>query len=310
MKKAFLLILISLLFATSCSSQNTNNFVSLFNGKDLSNWTLQKPGAFEVKDGEIITRSFGAGNDIFSNKWYGNFILRLEFMLSEVGNSGVFIRFNPNIQATGFEVQLLAPWTPWRDDLHCTGSLYGYVPVINRPDETTGIWYRMEIKCDRNIVTVSVNDKVTTIADIDTVKSFINKPYFGVIGFQGNHANKQGQYAKFRNIFIRDLDTEPDYLKKGFYCKDTQFRNYALVAAVSIGADMVATLSDIMSGDDPVAKSGAKDALFNIVAKASDPESPEKEKKAVSAALKKSIKNASTPITKNYLKWLSGMITN
>ena len=90
-------------------------------------------------------------------------------MLSKVGNSGVFIRRNPSVPGDGFEVQLLAPWTPWRDDLHCTGSMYGHVAVTNRPDETTGLWYKMEIKCDRNIVTVSVNDTVTTVADIDTV---------------------------------------------------------------------------------------------------------------------------------------------
>ena len=42
--------------------------ISLFNGKDLTNWTLEKPGGFEVIDGELITRSFGAGNDIFTNK--------------------------------------------------------------------------------------------------------------------------------------------------------------------------------------------------------------------------------------------------
>jgi hypothetical protein len=310
MKKIFLFGLISFLFTYSCSSQSSGNFRSLFNGKDLSNWTLNKPGGFEVLDGEMITRSFGAGTDIYSSKWYGNFILQLEFMLSEVGNSGVFIRFNPNLKEPGIEVQLLAPWTPWRDDLHCTGSLYGHVAVTNRPDEATGKWYKMEIKCDRNLISVSVDGKVTTLANIDTVKSMANLPYHGVIGFQGNHAGKEGQFAKFRNIYIRDLDEEPEYVKKGFYEKNVQLRNLAFVSAVSIGADMVETLSAMMSGDDQMVKSGAKDALFSIVAKASNPEAPVKEKKEVAAAIKKSVKNSSSDITKNYLKWLLGLLTN
>lgn len=152
MRKFILVFCITFIYAASCSSQKSDHFVSLFNGKDLCNWDLEKPGGFEVVDGELITRSFGAGSDIYTNKVYGNYILRFEFMLSEVGNSGVFIRCKPSNQGAGFEVQLLAPWTPYRDDLHCTGSMYGHVAVTNRPDETTGIWYKMEIKCDRNII--------------------------------------------------------------------------------------------------------------------------------------------------------------
>lgn len=76
----------------SCSEQNKGAFVSLFKGKVLTNWALKKPGGSEVSDGELITRCFGNGNDIYANKIYGDFLLRFEFMLSEVGNSGVSIR--------------------------------------------------------------------------------------------------------------------------------------------------------------------------------------------------------------------------
>jgi hypothetical protein len=304
----YFLFIMSIIFI-SCSSPDQEDFVSLFNGKDLTNWKLQKPGGFEVVDGEMITRSFGSGNDIYSERSYSNFILRLEFMLSEVGNSGIFIRQNPSEPGTGFEVQLLAPWTPWRDDLHCTGSLYGHVAVTDRPDETTGRWYKMEIKCDRNIVTVAVEDKITTSADIDTVKTMAGKPYTGYIGFQGNHAEKEGQYAKFRNIFIHDFDLEPGYVLKGFSNENELLRRQSLNAAVNLGAIVVQPLADLMSGDDPMEKSLAKQALFDIVAKASDPEASAKEKKEVKSALRKSIKKTSSEITTVYLKWISGMIS-
>ena len=293
---------------TFCSSQNNDNFTPLFNGKDLTNWTPEKPGAFEVVDGELITRSFGAGNDIFTDKWYGNFVLRLEFILSEVGNSGVFIRCKPSDPGAGFEVQLLAPWTPWRDDLHCTGSIYGHVAVTGRPDETTGKWYKMEMKCHRNIITVSVNDQITTRANIDTVRTLAGKPFFGVIGLQGNHADKKGQFAKFRNIYIHDLDSEPSYVIKGFFEENEQLRSLSQAAAVNIGAEMIQPLAGLMSGENPIAKNGARQALFDIVAKASSPETPEKEKRKVAATVKHCINISSEDITKNYLKWLSGMI--
>lgn len=308
MKKLILISTIAFMYAVTCLSQNKGDFKSLFNGKDLTNWTLEKSGGFEVVDGELITRSFGPGYDIFTNRSYGNFILRLEFMLSKVGNSGIFIRCNPSDPDAGFEVQLLAPWTPYRDDLHCTGSIYGHVAVTNRPDETTGIWYKMEIKCDRNIVTVSINDKVTTMANSDTVKSMDGKTYYGVIGIQGNHADEQGQFAKFRNIYIRDLDSEPDYVLNGFGVKNDQLRNLAVVASVNLGAKMIPPLADLMSGDDPMKKNGAKQALFDIVAKSSDSVAPAKEKKEIRSVLNKTIKTSSSEITVNYLKWLSGLI--
>lgn len=308
MKNTVLLISFMSLIILTCSSNDHDDFISLFNGKDLTGWNPEKSGGFEVVDGELITRSFGSGNDIYTENCYSNFILRLEFLLSEVGNSGIFIRRDPVEPGTGFEVQVLAPWTPWRDDLHCTGSLYGHVAVTNRPDETTGRWYKMEIKCDRNMVTVSINDRITTSADIDTVKSLEGKPYTGLIGLQGNHAEKEGQFAKFRNIYIRNLDSGPEYVISGFVNKNELVRLQALNAAVSLGDQMIKPLADMMSESDPMAKSGAKQALFDIVAKVSDPAVSARERKKVLSAINNSIKTCSSEITVNYLEWIAGMI--
>ncbi len=312
MRRIILISYIVFLYATSCFAQKDDGFVSLFNGKDLTNWTLNKEGGFEVTDGELITKSSGNGFDIYTTKWYGNYIFRFKFLLSERGNSGVFIRCTPAdaYPSAGVEVQLLAPWTPWRDDLHCTGSMYGHVAVTNRPDETTGIWHKMEIKCDRNIITIAVDGEVTTMADIDTVKTLADMPFFGAIGFQGSHTNKPNQFAKIRNISIRDFDTEPDYVLKGFFDENEKWRVPAIEAAVKLGTVMVQPLARLLSGDHPVAKSSAKQALFDIVAKASDDQTPGKEKKEVAAALRKSIRNSSEDTSKDYLKWLAGMIKN
>lgn len=307
MKNNIFLTLILFLTLSSCNPHD-HNFISLFNGKDLTNWQLQKPGSFEVIDGEMITRSTGSGTDIYSEKHYSNFILQLEFLLSEVGNSGVFIRRDPAVPGSGFEVQLLAPWTPWRDDLHCTGSLYGHVAVTNRPDETTGKWYKMEITCDRNKVSVSVDGKITTSADIDTVKTLADKPLIGYIGFQGNHAEKPEQFAKFRNIRIRNLDTEPDYVLEGFKSEDWEVRRVSRLSAVSMGSVMIGPMAAMMSGSDPMLKSEAKQVLFDIVAKVSDPGMSEKERKKVRREITKSINACTSEITANYLEWIMGMI--
>jgi len=316
MKIAIHIISVFSLLILSCTSPGHEDFVPLFNGNDLTGWNLQKPAdssplspGFEVIDGELVTQSSGSGNDIYTEKSYSNFVLQLEFLLSDVGNSGVFIRRDPSKPGTGFEVQLLAPWTPWRDDLHCTGSMYGHVAVSNRPDETTGKWYKMEIKCDRNIVTVSVNDQITTMADIDTVKTMEGMPFTGYIGLQGNHAEKEGQFAKFRNISIRDLDADPEYVIRGFKNNNWELRYISRLAASHLGAIMISPLAEMMSTGNPMEKSEAKQALFDIVAKASDPQTSAGEKRKVSSAIRESIKTVESEITKDYLIWIAGMIS-
>ncbi|NLA49669.1 MAG: DUF1080 domain-containing protein, partial [Bacteroidales bacterium] len=250
----------------------------------------------------------GSETDIYTEKNYGNFILQLEFLLSEDGNSGVFIRRDPTKPDTGFEVQLLAPWTPHRDNLHCTGSLYGHVAVTNRPDETSGKWYKMEIKCDRNKVSVSINGQITAIADIDTVKTLTGKPMVGYIGFQGNHAEKPDQYARFRNIRIRDLDAEPDYVIEGFSNPNWEIRHVSSRAAVRIGAVMIQPMAAMMSGNDPMLRSEAKQVLFDIAAKISNPARSEREKRIIRRKIDKSLKACSSEITSDYLRWLTGML--
>ena len=233
-------------------------------------------------------------------KQYGNFIPGLNFCRKWVTR----VLSDAILQCrSGFEVQLLAPWTPWRDDLHCTGSLYGHVAVSNRPDETTGRWYKMEISCDRNLVTVSINGEITTRADIDTVKSMEGKPFTGYIGLQGNHAEKENQFAKFRNICIIDLDTDPQYVIRGLHFRNEMARSQCINAAASLGAQIIQPLADLMADQDPVAQNGAKQALFDIAANASTAGYPSKEKKDVIKAIRKSIKASSSDITSDYLNY-------
>ena len=290
-------------------AQNADGFTSLFNGKDLANWTMLpgKVPAFEVADGAIETRARN-GSDLFSVERFGNFIFRFEYLLSKVGNSGVVLRCDPsNPWGTGVEVQLLAPWTPYRDDLHCTGSVYGYVAVTNRPDETTGIWHQMEIKCDRKTITISVDGKLTTVAtNTDTVAGMKDKQLAGALGFQSNHS-KEGEFARFRNIAIKNLDAEPEYVRAGFFDGDAQIRTMAHAAALARGFPMIATLAKMMDEENVTARQGAKQALFDIVAKATVPQASSSDKKAVIRSLKASLKAKPSEITATYLKWLLAM---
>ena len=80
--------------------------VKLFDGKDLKNWTQQKPGAWEAKDG-LLGPSSKPGGYIWSKRNYDNFELGLDFKMSKRCNSGLFFRTDPkNAVQGGFEIQI------------------------------------------------------------------------------------------------------------------------------------------------------------------------------------------------------------
>src|SRR5699024_2691721 len=61
-------------------TKQTDNFTSLFNGKDLSGWT-GNTDSYRVEDGQIISKEGAAGN-LFTEQEYSNFILKFEFKLT------------------------------------------------------------------------------------------------------------------------------------------------------------------------------------------------------------------------------------
>jgi len=300
-------LLVAALAAPAAGQGNPEaGFEPLFNGRDLAGW--EETDGFLVDEGTILTRGAKAG-DLFTQAEYGNFVLRFDYMLSEVGNSGVFLRAEPgNVAGSGFEVQLLAPWTPYRDDLHCTGSLYGHVPVTNRPDESTGVWHSMEIVLDRDTVIVSVDGKLVSWAQAGRVDSLQGKSLRGRLGFQGNHSDPE-QWVRFRNPRIKNLDADADYVLRGFGRTEPQIRRTTYDAAVQLGAAAVPGLCRLIAAPDPVGPSAAREALFAIAARASAPDFPRDARDSMRQMLEGERDKAEAAEVKGYLGWLSQMLT-
>jgi hypothetical protein len=300
--------------APATAGGEEKGFVPIFNGQDLTGWNVAaNPEGFRVEDGCMYTGGNNAGTGLLSTENdYGNFIFRFEYMLSEVGNSGVIIR-GDSIRSLawekGYEIQLLAPWTPYRDDLHCTGSIYDHVAIVNRPDETTGKWHEMEIVCDRFQIIIAVDGEVTTWADMSTIKSLSTKSLSGPVGLQDNHSDAE-QWFKFRNLRIRDLDKEPDYVARGFSYTNPRVRKQAHDAAVGLDTLMVAPLCELMATEDSVSSAGAKKALFQVVATASAPDAPASVRSSVIKTLQKQMAGLESEIGRYHLARLLGMLDN
>src|SRR6476469_4911100 len=98
----------------SSAAADDDEFVSLFNGHDLSGWVNVNcaPSTFTVRAGEIVTTGIPTGV-LRTEKQYENFILELEWKhIVPGGNSGLFV-WSDAITAPGqpftraFECQIL-----------------------------------------------------------------------------------------------------------------------------------------------------------------------------------------------------------
>lgn len=129
----------------------------------------------------------------------------------------------------------------------------------------------------------------------------------GAIGFQSNHS-KQGEFARFRKVEIRNLDAEPAYVLAGLAHADERCRVQAREAAVVLGAAMVGPLARTMDGNSVVARSVARQALFDIAAAASAPQLDAAKRTAVARALRDALEAKPSSTTAQYLAWLQGML--
>ena len=221
-----------------------SGFVSLFDGRTLDGWQITGPRpGFEVKDGCIYSISPAGANWLATARDYTNFELRFDWQISEVGNSGVQIR-------NAFEVQLLAPWTPHRDDLHCTASLYGHVAPQNRPSEEGLRWRAMTIIARDYLIEIYVDGELCTNADLREVPTLANASLTGPIELQDAHS-KAGEWVMFRNLRIRDLDADPELALAHFKSDDPRLRALVPPVAARVGAVLVRPALQAAESDDP-----------------------------------------------------------
>ena len=145
-------------FVTTTLFVSAQKTTKLFNGKDLTGWTIHGTEKWYVENGELICES-GPDKEygyLSTNKKYKNFILEVKFKQEANGNSGVFIRSSiEGTKISGWQVEV-API-----NLH-TGGIYesygrGWLIQPKPEDEKIlkqGEWNTMKIK--------AVGDEVTS----------------------------------------------------------------------------------------------------------------------------------------------------
>ncbi|MBZ5594788.1 MAG: DUF1080 domain-containing protein [Acidobacteriia bacterium] len=189
-------------------------FASLFDGKTLKGWKLvdgHGPG-YVVQDGNIVCPAAGGGN-LFTEKEFGNFAFRFEFVLTAGANNGIGIRapYEGDAAYQGMEIQILDDGDKMYkgrirpEQYH--GSVYDVIPARTGYRKPLGVWNEEEIVANGRRIKVTLNGVIILDTDLGMVKEpevlshhpGLARPA-GHIGFLGH-----GSLVEFRNIRVKEL---------------------------------------------------------------------------------------------------------
>ncbi|MBI5365283.1 MAG: DUF1080 domain-containing protein [Planctomycetes bacterium] len=199
-----------------------NGWKPLFDGHSLAGWEpLGQPTGYAAKDGVLSLLTQGGSETLATKEDFQDFELRLDFKISAMANSGLFLRAardGSNPAFSGCEVQILDDFNwetqtkstlkPWQH----TGSLYGSIasgePKAMKP---LGEWNTYSVRYAGTSLTTKLNGKELYSVDTAMLSPEQGEPFAkrapkGFIGLQRHAGDVQGEaYAWFRNVFVRKL---------------------------------------------------------------------------------------------------------
>jgi hypothetical protein len=194
------------------SQHGDQRFESVFNGQDFGGW-LGPVDNYEIIDGTIRCKA-DHGGTIYTEREYGDFVARLEFLLPAGGNNGLAIRY-PGQGDTAYdgmcELQIL-------DDNHETyadldprqyhGSAYGMVAATRGYLRPPGQWNYQQVSVIGSKIRVELNGNKILDCDLQQVNEFLaDQPHPGKsrerghFGFAGHNSP-----VRFKNIRIKALN--------------------------------------------------------------------------------------------------------
>lgn len=192
----------------------------LFDGATTHGWMTSdgKPSRTPVEQGALNPHKSGHYMLVHTQQW-SNFLLSLDFKITNKCNSGVFVRTTSltprpgkDVGFNGIEIAIDDTKTT---GFHDTGALYDLVKPLKNTMKPVGEWNRMEIACIGHHVEVAVNGEPVTRADLakfiepnkrpdGTAHKFdvayTNHPPTGYIGLQDH-----GSPCWFKNIKLKPI---------------------------------------------------------------------------------------------------------
>ncbi|MEI8018275.1 MAG: family 16 glycoside hydrolase [Schlesneria sp.] len=188
-------------------------FVEIFNGRDLTGWTLDGDQSnWKVDASRHVLTATGKGSGwLLTNNEYAEFVLKLEYQTEEGSNSGVAILASP-ADKEHLEVQIgqIAGWATggvWSDLANNVDA--GFIPVKQPAKEKSGdAWNSLEMNLHSGKLKIAVNGTEVLKLDVSELASRPNaypawKRTKGRIGLQS-----QKNAVRFRNIRVAEISPQ------------------------------------------------------------------------------------------------------
>ena len=192
----------------------------LFDGESLDQWRSYQredldPG-WAVENGCLAR--VGGGGDIISRQQFGDFELKLDWRISDSGNSGIFIRGDEkgkSIHHSGFEMQVLDNAGHWDagNPTHRAGAYYDMIAPDHDTTAPTADWNSVHIIARGPHIEFRLNGRTTAQFELGSAQwqalyldsKFTDRPRYGSL--MRGHIGFQDHWDKvwFRNIRILDL---------------------------------------------------------------------------------------------------------
>ena len=214
---------------SSKETPNKEGWTILFDGSSLDNWRgyLSEniyPEWTIQDDVMVFTPGEVGGKNIITKEKYTNFILSLEWKISEAGNSGIFWGVHedekfPEAYMTGPEIQVLDnekhPDSFVGNGIHKAGSLYDLIGYPAEDIHPAGEWNLcvLEVNQTANLARVTMNEKTTIsfpLHGVEWDKMVDNskfKDWEGFGKYSTGHIGLQdhSDQVSYRNIKIKKL---------------------------------------------------------------------------------------------------------
>lgn len=202
MNRILLLLWLACALTTGCASKHApkSKWTSLFNGQDLTGWTVRGKATWSVPDG-VLTGVGGMGH-IYSDAACSDFEFKGQFRISEVGakaNSGFYFRANPPADnpdgfPRGYEAQICndpnSAFTGW---LWKPGKPTGKATELLTRD---GEWFHYRIRAVGEHIQFWINDTLVMTHDDAEYKT-------GHFAIQGHNP---GMKIEARELYFLNLD--------------------------------------------------------------------------------------------------------
>jgi len=220
------------------SMPDEKGFVTMFNGKDLTGWkglvgnpitrakmtekelaskqieaNTKAAKNWSVKDNSIVFN--GAGDNLCSEKQYGDFEMIVDWRITKKGDSGIYLRGSPQVQI----------WDTSRVEVGAqvgSGGLYNNTKYRSTPlkvaDNPIGEWNHFYIKMVGEKVTVTLNGVL--VVDQVPLENYWDRS-IPIFPKEAIELQAHGTDLAFRDIYVNEINDNhyvlsADEQKEGF----------------------------------------------------------------------------------------------